>query len=41
MKIEIDPVLKDEKTIVARLIELYEYDFSEFTNADVNQLGLF
>lgn len=41
MKIEIVPVLEEEKTILSRLIELYEYDFSEFENNDVNSLGLY
>jgi len=41
MKIEIVPVLEEEKTILANLIELYEYDFSEFENTDVNPLGLY
>ncbi|XMB85307.1 GNAT family N-acetyltransferase [Mycoplasmatota bacterium WC44] len=41
MKIEIVPVLEEEKTILARLIELYEYDFTEFENNDVNSLGLY
>ncbi|WP_216830802.1 GNAT family N-acetyltransferase [Alkalihalobacterium elongatum] len=41
MQIEIIPVLEEEKTILARLIELYEYDFSEFENSDVNALGLY
>jgi len=41
MKIEIVPVPEEEKTILARLIELYEYDFSEFNNNDVNALGLY
>ena len=41
MKVEIVPVLEEEKTILAHLIELYEYDFSEFENSDVNALGLY
>ena len=41
MKIEITPVLEEEKTILGNLIELYEYDFSEFENIDVNPLGLY
>lgn len=41
MSVEVVPVLEEEKTILARLIELYEYDFSEFDNKDVNALGLF
>lgn len=41
MNIEIIPVLEEEKTILGHLIELYEYDFSEFQNTDVNSLGLY
>jgi predicted acetyltransferase len=41
MKIEIVPVLEEEKIILSHLIELYEYDFSEFENSDVNSLGLY
>jgi predicted acetyltransferase len=41
MRIEVIPVLEAEKTILGNLIELYEYDFSEFQNTDVNSLGLY
>ncbi len=41
MKVDITHVLEDEKTILAHLIELYEYDFSVFNNNDVNALGLY
>ena len=41
MNIEIIPVLEEEKSILAHLIELYEYDFSEYENTDVNSLGLY
>lgn len=41
MNLEIVPVKEEEKSILAHMIELYEYDFSEFTNNDVNSLGLY
>ncbi len=41
MKLEITPVREDEKLILAHLIELYEYDFSDFEGTDVNALGLY
>lgn len=41
MNIDIVKVLEEEKTILGHLIELYEYDFSEFENSDVNGLGLY
>jgi len=39
--IELVSVLEEEKSILANLIELYEYDFSEFENTDLNALGLY
>ncbi|HXK50010.1 MAG TPA: GNAT family N-acetyltransferase [Clostridiales bacterium] len=41
MKIEIIPVKEEEKTILGHLLELYNYDFSEFEDSDVNALGLY
>ena len=41
MNIEIVKVATEEREILARLIELYEYDFSEYENRDVNFLGLY
>lgn len=41
MNIDIKKVAKEEREILARLIELYEYDFSEYENTDVNFLGLY
>ena len=41
MDIEIVKVKEEEKEILAHLIELYEYDFSEYENNDVNFLGLY
>ena len=38
MDIEIVKVKEEEKEILAHLIELYEYDFSEYENNDVNFL---
>lgn len=41
MKLEIQKVDLEEREILARLIELYEYDFSEYEDRDVNKLGLY
>ena len=41
MKIEMLPVKEEEKTILGHLLELYNYDFSEFEDTDVNALGLY
>jgi len=31
----------DEKQILANLLEKYDYEFSQYTGADINKLGLF
>jgi len=41
MNIEIIPVEKDQKEILRNLLEKYEYDFSQYNQRDVNNLGLF
>jgi len=41
MEMEISLVKEEEKLILAHLIELYEYDFSDFEDTDVNGLGLY
>jgi predicted acetyltransferase len=41
MKVEIVQVQVTEKSVLQNLIELYEYDFSEFNDADVNMYGLY
>lgn len=38
-QIDIVEVSLDEKSILSQLIELYEYDFSEFNDRDVNPFG--
>lgn len=40
-KIEVIEVDEKQKSILAHLIELYEYDFSEFNDRDVNEFGLY
>ncbi|MBD8499015.1 GNAT family N-acetyltransferase [Paenibacillus arenosi] len=39
--IEIVEVQEEEKSILRQLLELYEYDFSEFNDRDVNKFGLY
>ncbi|MDP2671934.1 MAG: GNAT family N-acetyltransferase [Candidatus Daviesbacteria bacterium] len=39
MKIELVSVTEKEKHILANLLELYEYDFSEFSNSDLDENG--
>jgi len=41
MKIEIVPAKEEDKLILSHLLELYEYDFSDFEGSDVNSLGLY
>lgn len=41
MKIEIVKVEEEQREILAHLIELYEYDFTEYEDNDVNSYGLF
>lgn len=38
---EISLVTKEEKEILARLLELYQYDFSEFDAMDVDERGMY
>ncbi|MCR8845878.1 GNAT family N-acetyltransferase [Paenibacillus sp. SC116] len=39
--IELVEVQEEEKSILRQLLELYEYDFSEFNDRDVNKFGLY
>ncbi|WEG12020.1 GNAT family N-acetyltransferase [Pullulanibacillus sp. KACC 23026] len=41
MSITVEQVDYEKKTVLRHLIELYNYDFSEFTNDDVNEFGLY
>jgi len=40
MDITIESVKKEEKEILKNLLEKYEYEFSQYNNLDVNELGL-
>lgn len=41
MKIELVEADIEQKSILRQLIELYEYDFSEYNDEDVNEHGLY
>jgi predicted acetyltransferase len=41
MNISIIPVLKEEKEILRNLLEKYRYEFSQYEETDVNNLGLY
>ncbi|WP_026695557.1 GNAT family N-acetyltransferase [Peribacillus kribbensis] len=39
MKITIERILYEKKAVLRKLMELYQYDFSEYTSEDVNEWG--
>lgn len=41
MDIGIEPVLVEQKSVLVRMLELYSYDFSEFSDNDINEYGYF
>jgi predicted acetyltransferase len=41
MDISITPVSKDEKEILKNLLEIYNYEFSQYEDTDVNNIGLY
>jgi len=41
MNITIELVKKDEKEILRNLLEKYNYEFSQYTDTDVNNIGLY
>ena len=41
MKIEVSPASVDDKSLVQRMMELYQYDISEFENSDLDSHGCF
>jgi len=41
MNIEIIPVDMAQRSVLRQLMELYDYDFSEFTGEDVNEHGFY
>jgi len=41
MDIKIIPVDRVQQSVLRQLMELYDYDFSEFTKEDVNEHGLY
>ena len=41
MNVKLVKVKEEQKSILAHLIELYEYDFSDFEDSDVNAYGLY
>jgi predicted acetyltransferase len=41
LRVEVTPATVDERPILRHLMELYQYDFSEFDHADIGPMGLY
>lgn len=41
MDIRIEPILLAQKSVLVQMMELYSYDFSEFSGNDLNECGYF
>ncbi|HEX7432452.1 MAG TPA: GNAT family N-acetyltransferase [Anaerolineaceae bacterium] len=41
MDIKIEPILLDQKSVFVQLMQLYNYDFSEYEYTDVNEYGYY
>ena len=41
MDISVEPILKEQKSVLVQMMELYRYDFSEFSGDDINEYGYF
>ena len=41
MAIRIEPILVEQKSVFIQMMELYNYDFSEFSDDDINEYGYF
>ncbi len=41
MNITIEPILIEQKSVFIQMMELYNYDFSEFSDDDINEYGYF
>lgn len=41
MNISIEPILIEQKSVFIQMMELYNYDFSEFSDDDINEYGYF
>lgn len=41
MDIRIEPILIEQKSVFIQMMELYNYDFSEFSDDDINEYGYF
>ena len=41
MNIQIEPILIEQKSVLIQLLNLYCYDFTEYTNEDINEYGYY
>lgn len=41
MEIDLQPIRLEEKMLLVRLMELYNYEFTAYDNADINEFGYF
>jgi len=41
MNITVEPIFVEQKSVFVQMMELYNYDFSEFSNDDINEYGYF
>lgn len=41
MDVRIEPIRLEQKSVFVRMMELYNYDFSEFSQEDLNEYGYF
>lgn len=41
MNISIEPILIEQKSVFIQMMELYNYDFSEFSDDDISEYGYF
>lgn len=41
MNISIEPIQLEQKSVFVQMMELYNYDFSEFSDDDINEHGYF
>ena len=41
MEVQIEPVCIGQKSVLRQMMELYLYDFSEFSHADIRENGYF
>jgi len=39
--IQLVPILEGDKDVLHKLYQLYHYDFSQFTQEDLNSVGLY